>query len=170
VIGSGRCHGPGCQRAALITGGFCSETCQARWHGQFGPAVDPVVFAPTFAEACANLSEMAGALSAAGAAVAACGIGQAVAHSAEIEHLMLTLQAVCPPEEIDGAPAKVDDLVAVTWMPRAEALERVIADITSGPADATYPLVTSMNLQVAHTGQVRGWLRRALDRLAGRRP
>jgi hypothetical protein len=31
----GRCHGPGCQQAAVIEDGFCSEVCQARWHGQY---------------------------------------------------------------------------------------------------------------------------------------
>jgi hypothetical protein len=35
VIGSGRCHGPGCQQAAQA-GDFCGEVCQDRWHEQFG--------------------------------------------------------------------------------------------------------------------------------------
>lgn len=31
----GRCHGPDCTQPALLEGGFCSERCQARWHGQY---------------------------------------------------------------------------------------------------------------------------------------
>jgi len=38
MIGSGRCHGPGCTQTAVVADGFCSESCQARWNGQFEPA------------------------------------------------------------------------------------------------------------------------------------
>lgn len=35
VIMSGRCHGPHCHNTAVIKDGFCSEVCQAKWHGQY---------------------------------------------------------------------------------------------------------------------------------------
>lgn len=62
MTSSGRCHGPGCTQTAVVEF-WCSERCQARWHGRTDP---PAVAAATaFAEACRRMHP---ALLAAGAA------------------------------------------------------------------------------------------------------
>jgi hypothetical protein len=115
---------------------------------------------PAFREAIRNLgSSMGGA-----AAIAAGGIGQALAHSAEVERLTLHLRMACPPDRFDGAMAEVEDLMATTWMPRTEALQRVLAEGRFLSADATKPLVASPSPQVAQSGQEPRW-RRWLHRM-----
>jgi hypothetical protein len=49
VITSGRCHGPGCQQAAVID--FCSDECLKAWHELHGPP-PPKVAMPRLCARC----------------------------------------------------------------------------------------------------------------------
>lgn len=98
-----------------------------------------------------------------GAVIAGTGIQSVLAHAAEIERLTLHLRMACPPDRFDGAMAEVEELMATTWMPRAEALQRVLAEGRFVSTSATYPLVAPEDPQVAQSGE-RGWLGRWIHR------
>lgn len=117
---------------------------------------------PAFREAIRNLGVSVGDIGAVGVGLAA--FGRSLAHAAEVERLTLHLRMACPPDRFDEAIAEVEELMARTWMPRVEALQRVLSEGRFVSASAAFPQVASENPQVAHTGQ-RGWLGRWLHRM-----
>lgn len=111
---------------------------------------------PPFSPAAAALG--AGALSA--------GVRSAVARAAEAERLTLHIRAVCRPDQLDEAMAKVDQRVHDMGMSRVEALQAVFDDLSHGrspSAGAAYALVAPEDLQVSQSG-MRGWLGRWIHR------
>lgn len=190
TAGSGRCHGPGCTQTAVVEF-WCGERCQFNWDQLYavpretaGLPIEvvgasqtrPLQIAilgdsaerfsgpsPEFREAIRRFGASMGEIGAAGAAIAACGVGQAVTHSVEVERLTMHLRMACPPERFNAALAEVDDLMHRTWMPRHEALQRVLSEGRFATSSAEFPQVASKDPQV-------GWFRRWLDRLAGRHP
>lgn len=112
-----------------------------------------------FREAIRNLGASLGS---AGAAIGALGLSQSVTHAAEVERLTLHLRMACPPDRFDEALAMVEDLMDRTWMPRHEALQRVLAEGRFVSTSAEFPQVAS------NPDPTRGWLARVFDRLFGR--
>lgn len=104
-----------------------------------------------------------------GAGALSAGVRSAVARAADAEQLTLHIRAVCRPDQLEEAMAKVDQRVHDMGMTRVEALKSVFDDLSRArfpSASATYPLVAPEDLQVAHSG-MRGWLGRWIHRKRG---
>lgn len=102
-----------------------------------------------------------------GAGAMSAGMRSAMARAADAEQLTLQIRAVCRPDQLGEAMAKVDQRVHDMGMSRVEALKSVFDDLSRArfpSASATYPLVASEDLQVAHSG-MRGWLGRWIHRM-----
>lgn len=154
MTGSGRCHGPGCTNAALVEGGFCSEVCQNLWNGQFDSRREPH---PTQTD-----------LNAALAVLAAVEPPPSAPTLDEVVNTIRSLPRLEPPEPVKLTRGQFDALRGDAPCPGSQFryggplanLTGVSVEIIDEPEK---PQVAPKDPQV-------GFLRRCLDRLAGRRP